>query len=180
MTKDPDNFAVFQNGLLPAPTGLGAAAQQQAIAAAANAANVAPVVNPAPAIPITSLTSYGLKRDLKDYQEIKERHYFTSWIDLVRTVAIMHNSDPLDKDYTPATDIEMAIFRLDNTYMYAVASKTVKYPSGKTIIASNKKTMDGQAVFKALTEEATGVMVRQINETKLKEVLKAIYANPDK
>jgi hypothetical protein len=90
----------------------------------------------------------------------------------------MHNSNhPLDKDYTPATDIEMAIFRLDNTYMYAVASKTVKYPSGKTIIASNKKTMDGQAVFKALNEEATGATVRQINETKLKE---AMDANPDK
>jgi hypothetical protein len=108
--------------------------------------------------------AYGLKRDLKDYPEIKERHFFSSWIDSVRTIAVMHNSDnPLDRDYTPVTVVEMAIFRLDNTYMYVVASKTVKYPSGKTIIASHKKTMDGQAVFKALTTEATGVTVRQIN-----------------
>jgi hypothetical protein len=180
--KVPDDFAIFQNGLLPAPTGIGAAAQQQAIAnAAANAANAAPVANPAPVIPITSLTAYGLKRDLKDYSEIKERHYFNSWIDGVRAVAVMHNSNhPLDPDYTPVTDIEMAIFRLDNTYMYAVASKTVKYPSGKTIIASHKKTMDGQSVFKALTTEATGVTVRQINETKLKDALENMDANPDK
>jgi hypothetical protein len=51
---------------------------------------------------------------------------------------------------------------------------------GKTIIANHKKTMDGQAVFKALTDEATSTTVCQINETKLKEVLKTMDANPDK
>jgi hypothetical protein len=175
--KTPDDFTLFQNGLLPAPTGVAAAAHQQAVVNAP-----APIVaNPAPVVPITSLTSYGLKRDLKDYTEIKERHYFTSWMDSVRTVAILHNSDnPLDRDYTPVTAVEMAVFRLDNTYMYAVANKTVKYPSGKTIIATHKKTMDGQAVFKALNDEATGTTVRQINETKLTEALKAMDANPDK
>jgi hypothetical protein len=126
------------------------------------AAAIAPVAatNPTPVVPIISLMAYGLKRDLKDYPEIKERHYFSSWIDSVRMVAIMHNSDnPLDPAYVPATDIEIAIFRLDNTYMYAVAAKMVKYPSGKTIVAAYKRTMDGQMTFKALTNEATGTTV---------------------
>jgi hypothetical protein len=34
--------------------------------------------------------------------------------------------------------------------------------------------------FKALTDEATGTTVRQINETKLKDALKLLDANPDK
>jgi hypothetical protein len=83
----------------------------------------------------------------------------------------------LDPLYTPGTPVEIAIFRFDNTYMYAVAAKTVKYLSGKTIIAMHKRTMDGQAVFKALTKEATGHTVRQINETKLKDALKLMDAN---
>jgi hypothetical protein len=106
---------------------------------------------------------------------------FNSWIDSVRTIAIMHNSDnPLDPTYVPVTDVEIAIFRLDKTYMYAVAAKMVKYPSGKTIVATYKRTMDGQLTFKALCDEATGSTVRQINETKLKEALKQLDANPDK
>jgi hypothetical protein len=64
--------------------------------------------------------------------------------------------------------------------MYAVAAKMVKYPSGKTIIAAYKRTMDRQMTFKALTNEATGTTVCQINETKLKESLKQMDANPDK
>jgi hypothetical protein len=39
--------------------------------------------------------------------------------------------------------------------------------------------MDRQMTFKALTEEATGTTVRQINETKLKDALKMMDANPD-
>jgi hypothetical protein len=176
LAKMTDDFAIFQNGLLPNPTGVAAAAQ-----AVAAARPIPTVANPAPVVPITSLTSYGLKRDLKDYPEIKERHMFNSWIDSVRTIAIMHNSDnPLDSAYVPVTDVEIAIFRLDNTYMYAVAAKMVKYPSGKTIVASFKRTMDGQLTFKALTDEATGTTVRQINETKLKDALKLWDANPDK
>jgi hypothetical protein len=95
----PDDFALFQNGLLPNPTGMAAAALVAA-------ATVPPVVqvNPVPVVPLTSLTSYGLKRDLKDFPEIKERHLFKSWMDSVHTVAIMHNSDhPLDPLYTPGT-----------------------------------------------------------------------------
>jgi hypothetical protein len=71
--KMPDEFAIFQNGLLPDPTGVSAAAQQAAAA-------IAPIAttNPTPVVPITSLTAYGLKRDLKDYPEIKERHDFNS------------------------------------------------------------------------------------------------------
>jgi hypothetical protein len=94
-------------------------------------------------VPITSLTSYrlkrDLKRDLKDYPEIKECYMFNSWMDAVHTVAIMHNSDfPLDPDYVPVTDVEIAIFWLDKTYIYVVAAKMVNYPSGKTLVATYK------------------------------------------
>jgi hypothetical protein len=40
--------------------------------------------------------------------------------------------------------------------------------------------MDRQMTFKALTNEATCTTVHQINETKLKEALKQMDANPDK
>lgn len=147
LAQTTDDFAIFQNGLLPNPTGVAAAAQ-----AVAAARPLAAVVNPAPVVPITSLTSYGLKRDLKDYPEIKERQMFNSWIDSVRTIAIMHNSDnPLDPTYVPVTDVEIAIFRLDKTYMYAVAAKMVKYPSGKTIVAAfkanNGRSIDIQSSY---------------------------------
>jgi hypothetical protein len=36
--------------------------------------------------------------------------------------------------------VKMVIFCLDNTYMYAVVNKMVKYPSGNTIITNHKKT----------------------------------------
>jgi hypothetical protein len=59
LVKTPDDFSIFQNRLLPNPTCVSAAAQQQA---AANI--VGPTVNPAPVIPITSLLAYRLKHDL--------------------------------------------------------------------------------------------------------------------
>jgi hypothetical protein len=40
--------------------------------------------------------------------------------------------------------------------------------------------MDGQLTFKALTDEATGATVRQINVTNLKDALKLMDASPDK
>jgi hypothetical protein len=48
--KTLDEFAIFQNSLLPDPTGVGAAAQHAAQAMAPVAA-----ANPAPVVPITSL-----------------------------------------------------------------------------------------------------------------------------
>jgi hypothetical protein len=69
----------------------------------------------------------------------------------------MHNSsDPLDPMYMPQTDLEKTIFRLDNTFMYAVLLRTVKYSSGNTIVGKHKTTMDGQACFAELKEEANG------------------------
>jgi hypothetical protein len=40
--------------------------------------------------------------------------------------------------------------------------------------------MDGQLTFKALTDEATGATVRQINVTNLKDALKLMDASLDK
>jgi hypothetical protein len=173
VAKKPIHFAEFTQGLIQGPTGIILPTVQSAAAST--------TANPAPPVAITSLTAYGLKRDLKDYAEITQRHFFLPWADNIMTTAIMHNScNPLDPAYVPGTDLEKAIFRLDNTFMYAVFLKTVKYSSGKTILARFKKAMDGQAVYQALTEEATGTAVRQINETKCQKTLKEMDCDPNK
>jgi ribosomal protein L14E/L6E/L27E len=172
VAKKPEDFALFTQGLIQGPAG---------IIVPATATGAAAAANPAPPVAITSLTAYGLKRDFKDYPEITQRHFFLPWADNVMTTAIMHNSsNPLDTNYVPVTDLEKAIFRLENTFMFAVFLKTVKYSSGKTIVAEHKKAMDGQAVYKALTEEATGTAVRQINEAKCQEMLKDMECSPNK
>jgi hypothetical protein len=76
--------------------------------------------------------------------------------------------------------MEKAIYRLDNTYMYSVFLRTVKYSSGKTIVGKHKTAMDGQACFAELTAEVTGVAVCQINELKCQESLKDMDCDPAK
>jgi hypothetical protein len=173
ITKTPDDFATFTQSLIQVPTAI--------IMATAATTTAAATVNPAPPVAITLLTAYGLKRDLKDYPDITQRHFYLDWVNKVRTTAIIHNSsDPLDSTYKPHTDMEKAIFRLDNTFMYAVLLRSVKYSSGKTIVGKHKLTMDGQACFAELTEEANGVAVRQINELKCQEALKDMDCDPNK
>jgi hypothetical protein len=175
VAKTPDDFALFTQSLIQGPTAI------VLPTAAAQTAAASTTTNPAPPVAITSLTAYGLKRDLKDYPDINQRHFYLDWINKVRTTAIMHNSsDPLDPMYMPQTDLEKAIFRLDNTFMYAVSLRTVKYSSGKTIVGKQKTTMDGQTCFAELNEEANGVAVRQINELKCQDALKDMDCDPTK
>jgi cyclopropane fatty-acyl-phospholipid synthase-like methyltransferase len=106
LIKMPNNVAIFQNGLLPNLTGVHAAAQHQAAATTAVCD-----ANPAYVVPTTSLSAYRLKHDLKDYPEIKEHHFFNSWMDSDWTVAILHNNDnPSESAYVPVTDVEIAVF----------------------------------------------------------------------
>jgi hypothetical protein len=69
---------------------------------------------------------------------------------------------------------------MDNAYMFNVASKTIKYQSGKNIMNQHYGDMDGQSTFRELTEDATRGTVCQINESKLELGLCSMDASPDK
>jgi hypothetical protein len=149
-----------------------------AAAAAAAAATAAAAKKPA----TTSMYSvYKMKRMYTDYKDISKRHFFAQWIKEVKVTAHTHQcTNPLNPLYVPTTDEDKAIFAADNAFMFNVAAKTVKYPSGKTIIQRHMDDMDGQVTFTELTTDATAEVVAQINETKLEETLRAMEAHPDK
>jgi hypothetical protein len=73
----------------------------------------------------------------------------------------------------------MMVFDMDNAYIFNVAAKTIKYPSGKTIIQRYLDNMDGQKTFMELIANATGEIVSKINETKLEDTLHKMDASPD-
>jgi hypothetical protein len=140
----------------------------QAVTAAAAAA-VAAAANPQPT-PTTGgatslLTAYKMKRLYTDYKAINKRQFFTQWLKEVKVTAHTHDSvNPLNPTYVPATADEKAVFEADNTFMFNVAAKTVKYPSGKTIIQKHLDNMDGQTTFAELTANAKGEVVAKITK----------------
>jgi hypothetical protein len=156
----------------------------QAVTAAAAAA-VAAAANPQPT-PTTGgatslLTAYKMKRLYTDYKAINKRQFFTQWLKEVKVTAHTHDSvNPLNPTYVPATADEKAVFEADNTFMFNVAAKTVKYSSGKTIIQKHLDDMDGQTTFAELTADAKGEVVAKINEMKLEDSLRKLDASPDK
>jgi hypothetical protein len=64
----------------------------------------------------------------------------------------------LNPTYVPGNPAEQAIFDADNTLMFNMGAKTVKYPSGKTILQKHLVDMNGQQTFIELTADA---LVRQ-------------------
>jgi polyribonucleotide nucleotidyltransferase len=101
-----------------------------------------------------------MKRLYTDYKAINKRQFFTQWLKEVKVTAHTHDSvNPLNPAYVPATADEKAVFEADNAFMFNVATKTVKYPSGKTIIQKHLDDMDGQTTFAELTADAKGEVV---------------------
>ena len=86
----------------------------------------------------------------------------------------------LNPTYVPANQAEQDIFDAVNTFMFDVATKMVKYPSGKTIIQKYLDDMNGQQTFIELTADATGEIVAKINEHKLEDALRKMEAHPNK
>jgi hypothetical protein len=64
--------------------------------------------------------------------------------------------------------------------MFNVATKTMKYPSVKTIIQKHLDDMDGHQIFVELTADATGKVIAKINEMKLEDALCKMDASPHK
>jgi hypothetical protein len=127
------------------------------------------------------LTAYKMKRVYSDYKDITKRHFFTQWFKEVKVKVHTHCSvNPLNPTYVPSDPAEQAIFDVDNTFMFNVAAKTVKYPSGKTIIQKHLDDMNGQQTFIELTADATGEIVAKINEHKLEDALRKMEPHPDK
>jgi hypothetical protein len=179
-----DEFEEFRDDLMDdsAANKAQAAALAAATASQAAAGSAAATAGQSAVVPTAQATgAYKMKRLYTDYKEITKRHFFNQWFKEVKVTAHTQQCvNPLNPNYKPSSHEETEIFAMDNAYIFNVAAKTVKYPSGKTIIQRHLDDMDGQKTFIELTTDATSEIVSKINETKLEEALRKMDASPDK
>ena len=106
---------------------------------------------------------------------------YNSWIQTVKaTAATQGVVDPFKPEYIPNTAGQRAIFDEENAYVFLIAASTVKYPSGRAIIAKYAAKNDGQTIFKELEADATAIEVKHQNERILESKLREMDASPDK
>ena len=128
-----------------------------------------------------SLTHRSMSKDLKQFKEIHKRYLYNSWIQTVKaTAATQGVIHPFDPSYGPTGPEEMLIFNEENTYAYLIATTTIKYASGRAIIAKHAASHDGQAIFKELEKDASSMEVKDQNSSILEEKLRNMSADPEK
>jgi hypothetical protein len=73
----------------------------------------------------------GVKRDKTHYEDLKDDKYFNSWNrGFVATAHMHHTHLVLDENYVPKNDMEFAVFREMQTFMYAVLEDHLKSDKG--------------------------------------------------
>jgi hypothetical protein len=171
-----DEFEEFRDDLMD--DSAANKAQAVALAAAAATAQVAATIGNNAAPTVQTAGAYKMRRLYTNYKEITKQHFFTQWFKEVKVTAHTQQcSNPLNPVYTPGSPDEKLVFDMDNAYIFNVAAKTIKYPSGKMIIQRHLDDMDGQKTFMELTTDATREIVSKINETKLEDTLRKMDAS---
>jgi hypothetical protein len=85
----------------------------------------------------------GVKRNKAHFADLKEDTYFSTWNrGFVATAHMLHTKMVLDEMYFPTLDIEMAVFKEMQTFMYAVLEEHLKTDKGKSLVSQFESTRD--------------------------------------
>jgi hypothetical protein len=106
----------------------------------------------------------GVKRDKAHYADLKEDKYFSTWNrGFVATAHMHHTNKVLDEMYFPTSDIEMAVFKEMQTFMYAVLEEHLKTDKGKSLVSQFESTRDAQSIYRELKKHALSSTAAQLS-----------------
>ncbi len=99
----------------------------------------------------SSLLSFkrAIKRDINDYQILKDEKYFESFKRSLKVTARMHGCEEiLDPNYRPPNDTEsQELFQLKQDFMFSVFNNCLKNDMGKTLVRRHVHNMNAQMVW---------------------------------
>jgi len=95
----------------------------------------------------------GIRRDPTLFPTLKDAPGFSEWHDnVIALSAAMDISDVLDPTYAPDTDVDKAVFRLKQDFMYPVFRRVLLVPWGKELVRNHNTDRDAQKVFAGLLD----------------------------
>lgn len=106
----------------------------------------------------------GVKRDKTHYEDLKDDKYFNSWNrGFVATAHMHHTHLVLDENYIPKNDVEIAVFKEIQTFMYAVLEDHLKTDKGKSLVSQYELKRDAQSIYRDLKKHALGSTAAQLS-----------------
>ena len=106
----------------------------------------------------------GVRRDKTHYTDLKDDKYFTTWNrGFVATAHMHHTHQVLDEEYVPRTETEIAVFKEQQTFMYAVLEEHLKTDKGKSLVSQFEATRDAQSIYKELKKHALSSTAAQLS-----------------
>ena len=97
----------------------------------------------------------GIRRDPSAYPVLTDEKQWDNWARTVEAEAnLQHVHDVLDPTYRPTTRADIAIFKEQNIYMYAIFNRTFMTTVGATIVREHEKDKDAQAIYSKLVQRA--------------------------
>ena len=93
------------------------------------------------------------KRDISNYEVIKDRGVFGQWLRIARATSAVHDTSMVfDSAYVPSSTTSKSIFDSANEFMYAVLANKIQYAAGVNIVRSHASNAQKAIIF--LTKDA--------------------------
>ena len=90
----------------------------------------------------------GIKRDIQAYDKIVcDTQYFKWFENFSATAHSQDLQDVVDSSYVPSTPAKIAVFELQNKFLFSVCNKSIRTPEGQKIVRKYKMTQDAQKVL---------------------------------
>ena len=98
----------------------------------------------------------GIKRDIPAYDKITCDTQYCKWFESFCAAAHSQDlQDVVDPNYVPTGHGKVALFTLQNRFVYLVCGKTMKTPEALKIVRKYKLTQDAQKVFAEYMRSST-------------------------
>jgi hypothetical protein len=106
----------------------------------------------------------GEKRDKTHYAYLKDDKYFSTWNrGFVATAHMHHTQCVLDEWYVPTSDVDFAVLKKMQTFMYAVFEDNLKTGKGKALVSQFELTCDAQSIYRELKKHAISSTATQLS-----------------
>jgi hypothetical protein len=90
----------------------------------------------------------GFRRDITHYEDLKDDKYFNLWNRAFVATGHMHHTHlGLDENYIPKNDVDIAVFKEIQTFMYAVLEDHLKTDKGKSLVSQYELKRDAQSIY---------------------------------
>ena len=114
----------------------------------------------------------GNKRDMSVYPDLKDIVNFSTWkLSFVALATKDDLSNVLNETYKPSAGAAQDVFTLQQQFLFAVFTKTLKDPTAKDILRSHQHTGDAQKIYAQLCKSATKSAKAKLSKDDLAEFL---------